>query len=93
MSRIISYAEAVSRVGNATDSISFTVAELQNYINQTNADNIRLYFYKSNPAGRTNFIISGYDRGVEETDIFFGDIESQTNPVIVIEETDSVFVP
>jgi hypothetical protein len=65
MNRILSYAEAQSRVGLANDSIAFTVEELQDFITQVQADNLRIYFYKSNPAGRTNFIMSGYTEGVE----------------------------
>jgi hypothetical protein len=93
MNRILSYAEAQSRVGLANDSIAFTVEELQDFITQVQADNLRIYFYKSNPAGRTNFIMSGYTEGVEGNQVFFGDIEEQTVPTIIIEDTDTVFNP
>jgi hypothetical protein len=93
MNRIISKAEAITRVDSPNDSIAFTVAELQEYITQTGADNLRIYFYKSNPTGRTNFIMSAYENGTEEDQIFFGDIESQTLPTIIIEDTASVLNP
>ena len=91
MNRILSYAEAKNRVGAANDSIAFTVEELQDFIAQVQADNLRVYFYKSNPAGRTNFIISGYSQGDESNQVFFGDIEAQTTPTIIIEDTNTVF--
>jgi hypothetical protein len=50
MNRILSYDEAKSRVGAASDSIAFTVEELQDFIAQVQVDNLRVYFYKSNPA-------------------------------------------